>query len=103
MIFANSELAYDSMELHDRPTEFADFLEIASRDLPELPPPDVHDPVIDAYKKDVDRTLLISNLRLTPDERSQKFQNFMEAVYEIRHAGERMRASEAAKHELPRN
>ena len=91
------------MELHDRPSECTDFLETAPRELPELPPPDVHDPVIDAYKKEVDRTLLISNLRLTSDERSQKFQSFMEMVYEVRHAGERMRESEAAKHEIPGN
>jgi hypothetical protein len=91
------------MELHDRPGEFADFLETSSRELPELPPPDVDDPVINAYKKDVDRTLLIENLRLTSDQRSQKFQMFMEGVYEVRHAGERMRASQAAKHELPGN
>jgi len=91
------------MQLYDRSSEFADFVEASSHDLPELPPPDVHDPVADAYKKDVDRTLLISNLRLTPDERSQKFQSFMEMVYEVRHAGERMRASETAKHELPGN
>lgn len=90
------------MELHDRPSEFMDF-ETAPSELPELPPPDVDDPVISAYKKDVDRTLLIENLRLTPDQRSQKFQSFMEMVYEVRHAGERMRASEAAKHELPRD
>jgi hypothetical protein len=91
------------MELHNRPTELSDFLETPVRELPELPPPDVSDPVIEAYKKDVDRTLLIANLRLTPDQRSQKFQSFMEMVYEVRRAGERMRASEAAKHELPRN
>jgi hypothetical protein len=91
------------MELHDRPFDSWEFLETASRELAELPPPDVFDPVIEAYKKDVDRTLLISNLRLTPEQRSQKFQSFMEMVYEVRHAGERMRASEAAKHELPRN
>jgi len=91
------------MELHDRPVELTDFLETSSRKLPELPPPDIHDAVIEAYKKDVDRTLLIANLRLTPEQRSQKFQSFMEMVYEVRHAGERMRASEAAKRELPRN
>jgi hypothetical protein len=93
VIFAFSALAYESMELHDRPSGFADFLEMAPRELPELPPPDVDDPVINAYKKDVDRTLLIENLRLTPDQRSQKFQRFMEIVYAVRHAGERMRAS----------
>lgn len=77
------------MELHDRAAEFAQFPETPSRELPELPPPDVDDPVINAYKKDVDRTLLIENLRLTPDQRSQKFQRFMEAVYEIHRAEER--------------
>lgn len=30
------------------------------------------DPVIEAYKKDVDRTLLRENLKLTPEERLQK-------------------------------
>lgn len=29
------------------------------------------DPVIEAYKKDVDRTLLIENLRRTPQERGE--------------------------------
>jgi len=58
----------------------------------ELPPPDVFDPVINAYKKDVDRTLLIENLKLTPEERCEKFLRFMEMVYEIRRAGEKMRA-----------
>ena len=43
------------MELHDRAAESFQFLETPSRELPELPPPDVDDPVIDAYKKDVDR------------------------------------------------
>jgi hypothetical protein len=37
-----------------------------------LPPPDFSDPVIEAYKKDVDRTLLRENLKLTPDERFRK-------------------------------
>ena len=91
------------MELHDRSIELADLLETPPHESPELPLPDVPDQVIDAYKKDVDRTLLIENLRLTPNQRSQRFQSFMEMVYEVRHAGERMRASEAAKHELPRN
>ena len=35
-------------------------------DLPPITP----DPVIEAFKKDVDRTLLRENLRRTPDERS---------------------------------
>lgn len=44
---------------------------------------DPPDPVIEAYKKDVDRTLLIENLRLTSDERSRKFLRNMELVYEL--------------------
>ena len=76
------------MELHDRPLEGWE-LEASARELPELPPPDIYDPVIEAYKKDVDRTLLIVNLRLTPNERSQKFERFMEMVYEVHRAEER--------------
>lgn len=59
----------------------------------DLAPADYVDPVIEAYKKDVDRTLLIENLKLTPQERSEKFADFMELAYEMRAAGERMRAS----------
>ena len=50
------------------------------------------DPVIDAYKKDVDRTLLRENLKLTPDERFQKFEQFMAFVREVRSAGQKHRA-----------
>jgi hypothetical protein len=39
------------------------------RILPELAPADYIDPVIEAYKKDVDRTLLRENLKLTVEER----------------------------------
>ena len=49
------------------------------------------DPIIDAYKKDVDRTMLIENLRLTPQQRFDKFDRFMEGVLELRRAGERHR------------
>ena len=35
----------------------------------ELVPKPVRDPVVEAYKKDVDRTLLRENLKKTPDER----------------------------------
>ena len=76
------------MELPNRAAETTEY-ENSSRELPELPPPDIHDPVIEAYKKDVDRTLLVANLRLTPNERSQKFQRFMEMVYEVRRVEER--------------
>ena len=60
----------------------------------DLPPADCVDPVIEAYKKDVDRTLLREMLKLTPQQRSEKFASFMELAYEMRAAGERIRAQE---------
>ena len=55
--------------------------------------PDAHDiapdPVIEAYKKDVDRTLIRENLKLTPEERSRKFQAFMDFVHGLRGAPRR--------------
>jgi hypothetical protein len=57
------------------------------KDAPDGSPAwDVFDPVIEAYKKDVDRTLLRENLRLSPQERSQKFVSFMRGIYEMRRA-----------------
>lgn len=64
----------------------------------DLAPADYVDPVIEAYKKDVDRTLLLEMLKLTPQQRSEKFASFMELAYELRAAGERMRA-EKQRHE----
>ena len=47
------------------------------------------DPVIEAYKQDVDRTLIRENLKLTPDERLRKLQSFMELVDAVRGAPRR--------------
>ena len=66
----------------DRADEFNDPYPIYVHE--ELPPADYVDPVIEAYKKDVDRTLLIENLKLTPQERSEKFESAMELVWELR-------------------
>lgn len=49
------------------------------------------DPVIDAYKKDVDRTLLRENLKLTPGERLRKLQDFVRFAHELREAGRNAR------------
>jgi hypothetical protein len=57
----------------------------------ELAPPDYCDPVIEAYKKGVDRTLLRENLKLTVEERFLMFERFMEYVSELRTAGQRSR------------
>ncbi|HEV8317380.1 MAG TPA: hypothetical protein VGQ10_08215 [Vicinamibacterales bacterium] len=47
------------------------------------------DPVIEAYKKDVDRTLIRENLKLTPDQRLRKLQSFMKFIHEIRGSARR--------------
>jgi hypothetical protein len=48
--------------------------------------------VIEAYKKDVDRTLLRENLKLTVEERFRKFESFSRFARELREAGERNRS-----------
>jgi hypothetical protein len=65
---------------------------LTATNLPELAPADYCDPVIEAYKKDVDRTLLCENLKLTVEQRFQKFERFMEYVAELRQAGKRARS-----------
>jgi hypothetical protein len=52
-----------------------------------LAPPDYCDPVVEVYKKDVDRTLLRENLKLTVEERLRKFQSFIRFARELRDAG----------------
>ena len=44
------------------------------------------DPVIEVYLKDVDRGLLRENLKLTAEERVQKFERFMRGLAELRAA-----------------
>jgi hypothetical protein len=41
-------------------------------------------PVIEAYKRDVDRTLIRENLRLSPDERVRKMISVLRFVEEVR-------------------
>lgn len=45
------------------------------------------DPVIEAYKKDVDRTLIREQLRRTPDERVQRMIGALRLADELRRAG----------------
>jgi len=45
------------------------------------------DPVIEAYKRDIDRTLLRENLKLTPEERLRKLQELKRFATEPRRAG----------------
>jgi hypothetical protein len=45
------------------------------------------------FMRDVDRTLLRENLKLTPEQRLEKFASFMRFVAELRRAGENVRRS----------
>ena len=46
------------------------------------------DPVIEAYKKDVDVTLLAENLKLTVEQRIRKLMAVQRFVLELRRAGQ---------------
>ena len=64
-------------------------------DTRNLAPPDYCDPVIEAYKKDVDRTLLRENLKLTVEQRILKAISFHKSVAEWLQAGRRARSAQA--------
>ena len=49
------------------------------------------DPVIDAYRKDIDRGLLRENLKLTPEQRVRRLAAFLKFLEELRRAGRRIR------------
>jgi len=55
--------------------------------MPRLPEGLELDPVIEAYKKDVDRTLLRENLKLTVEQRFQKLFDLQKFAAELRRAG----------------
>ena len=44
------------------------------------------DPVIEAYKKDIDRTLIRENLKLTPEQRLIQLMTLQEFADELRRA-----------------
>ena len=49
------------------------------------------DPVIEAYKKDIDRTLLRENLKLTVEQRLLRLMELQKLSEELRRAGQRVR------------
>jgi hypothetical protein len=49
------------------------------------------DPVIEAYKKDIDRTLLRENLKRTPEERLRRLMQLQRVAEELHAAGRRLR------------
>jgi hypothetical protein len=48
-------------------------------------------PVIEAFKKDIDRTLLRENLKLSYEERLLKLMQLQRFAHALRHAGRRAR------------
>jgi hypothetical protein len=56
--------------------------------------PAEHDPVIEAYKRDVDRTLIRANLALTVTERFEKLMELQRFAEELRRAGRAARRKE---------
>lgn len=49
------------------------------------------DPVIEAYKKDVDRTLIVENLKLSVEQRFLKLMELQRLAEELRRAGREAR------------
>lgn len=52
------------------------------------------DPVIEAYKKDVDRTLIRENLKKSHEERVLALEAMLELVDEVRRAGKVLRGEQ---------
>lgn len=57
----------------------------------DYPPPDFIDPVVEVYKKDIDRATIRENLKLTMEERLRKHHNAQAFFEELRRAGQRAR------------
>jgi hypothetical protein len=53
------------------------------------------DAVVEAYKKDVDRTLIQDNLKKSHEERVLALESVLEVVYEVRRVGKRLRGEQA--------
>lgn len=49
------------------------------------------DPVIEAYKRDIDRTLIREQLRKSVDQRLDDLQRLYDFSHELRRAGDRLR------------
>ena len=55
-------------------------------------PKEDRDPVVEAYKEGIDRTLIRENLKLSVEERFLKAMALARFAHEMRRAGERARA-----------
>lgn len=59
------------------------------------------DAVIEHYKQHVDRTLLRETMKLTPQQRLERFEGFMADVVELHLAGQRHRGRLTRKYTIP--
>jgi hypothetical protein len=59
---------------------------------PNSEPPKWVDPVTEFYKKDIDRTLIRENLKLTPQQRIEKLESMMKFLEEAQQAMKRAKA-----------
>lgn len=59
---------------------------MSQREKSQLPPLEP-DPVIEAHKKDIDRTLIRKNLALTVDQRFENLMALQQFAEELRRAG----------------
>jgi len=59
------------------------------------PESSVKDPVVEAYKKDIDRTLIRENLKLSVEDRFRKAMALARFADEMRRAGREARARRA--------
>ncbi len=55
--------------------------------MPKRPFPFPRDPVIEAYKKDIDRTLIRENLKLSVEERFERLMELQRLAEELQRAG----------------
>jgi len=65
---------------------------MSQREKSQLPPLEP-DPVIEAYKKDIDRTLIRKNLALTVDQRFENLMALQKLAEELRRGGRRLEGS----------
>ena len=59
------------------------------------------DPVIDAYKKDIDRTLLRENLKMSVEDRLRQLMELQKFAEELQRAGRTLRREALRPDERP--
>lgn len=57
---------------------------IVSEGMKHLPPADLFDPVLEEYKKGIDVTLIVENLRRTPHERAMRMGEMIDWINQLR-------------------